>query len=386
MLLKIPYLILALFPIGTMAAPIPTKHGAEIEETSKKESPPWKKESIAKRERNDANSTNVSTQVSNPIEAKNDTVNAKDKDASLKNVLKNVLKRFEKRFETREEEEKSCEWWHGQCGWPICPEGAIVETKPGDCCQSCSAGLVNVGGQDGASLPENGGYVGGFGGIGDLGVQDGDSLPGNGGYGYLDLGVQDGVQYGDSLPGNGGFGMGMGGGYGGEGNLGVQHDDYLPVKTPGASLPGNGGFGGGLGWAGYGMGQGNQNYDNVQSNIGTRNSPDGWTTEVTVACDSTWTNVQGETCQIYAEKRWCANLGGGLGDIQRFQDLADFEGRTALVCPECGCKGETESKDEESNDYYYNPSGETESEDKGSNFDNNSGININIKINNPTSE
>merc|ERR1712212_537263 len=172
---------------------------------------------------------NVSTQVSNPIEAKNDTVNAKDKDASLKNVLKNVLKRFEKRFETREEEEKSCEWWHGKCGWPICPEGAIVETKPGDCCQSCS-GLVNVGGQDGASLP------------------------GNGGYGYLDLGVQDGVQYGDSLPGNGGFGMGMGGGYGGEGNLGVQHDDYLPVKTPGASLPGNGGFGGGLGWAGYGMG------------------------------------------------------------------------------------------------------------------------------------
>jgi len=105
-----------------------------------------------------------------------------------------------------------------------------------------------------------------------------------------------------------------------------------------------------------------------------------------VACDSTWTNVQGETCQTYAENGWCANLGGGLGDIQRFQDLADFEGRTALVCPECGCKGETESKDEESNDYYYNPSGETESEDKGSNFDNNSGININIKINNPTSE
>jgi len=105
-----------------------------------------------------------------------------------------------------------------------------------------------------------------------------------------------------------------------------------------------------------------------------------------VACDSTWTNVQGETCQTYAENGWCANLGGGLGDIRRFQDLADFEGRTALVCPECGCKGETESKDEESNDYYYNPSGETESEDKGSNFDNNSGININIKINNPTSE
>merc|ERR1712087_703825 len=70
--------------------------------------------------------------------------------------------------------------------------------------------------------------------------------------------------------------------------------------------------------------------------------PEGRTAVEGVACDSTWTNVQGETCQTYAEKRWCANLGGGLGEIQRFQDLADFEGRTALVCPECGCKGETE--------------------------------------------
>jgi len=387
MLLKIPYLILALFPIGTMAAPIPTKHGAEIEETSKKESPPWKKESIAKRERNDANSTNVSTQVSNPIEAKNDTVNAKDKDASLKNVLKNVLKRFEKRFETREEEEKSCEWWHGQCGWPICPEGAIVETKPGDCCQSCS-GLVNLGGQDGASLPENGGYVGGFGGIGDLGVQDGDSLPGNGGYGYLnlgvqdgvkdgdslpgnggygylDLGVQDGVQYGDSLPGNGGFGMGMGGGYGGEGNLGVQHDDYLPVKTPGASLPGNGGFGGGLGWAGYGMGQGNQNYDNVQSNIGTRNSPDGWTTEVTE------NNEQGTIVDIDTSRHGAPLL---RYNVEEYQPPA---------IPDYVEAGETESEHEEGDYAGSDEYGETESEHEGSNI--NSGININIKINNPTS-
>jgi len=58
--------------------------------------------------------------------------------------------------------------------------------------------------------------------------------------------------------------------------------------------------------------------------------------------------------------------------------------------------GETEYNDDEENyDYYYagdekyinNPSsGETESEDKGSNYDSNSGININIKINNPKSE
>jgi len=58
--------------------------------------------------------------------------------------------------------------------------------------------------------------------------------------------------------------------------------------------------------------------------------------------------------------------------------------------------GETEyNNDEENYDYFYagdekyinNPSsGETESEDKGSNYDSNSGININIKINNPKSE
>ena len=23
------------------------------------------------------------------------------------------------------------------CGWPLCPDGAIPETQPGDCCPSC---------------------------------------------------------------------------------------------------------------------------------------------------------------------------------------------------------------------------------------------------------
>ena len=26
---------------------------------------------------------------------------------------------------------------HIACGWPLCPDGAIPETKPGDCCPSC---------------------------------------------------------------------------------------------------------------------------------------------------------------------------------------------------------------------------------------------------------
>jgi len=81
MRLKILYLIVALFPIVTTAASIPTKNGTETVETSKNESMP-----IAKPKPNDTNSKNVSTQVSNPLEAKNDTVNATDKGASLKNV------------------------------------------------------------------------------------------------------------------------------------------------------------------------------------------------------------------------------------------------------------------------------------------------------------
>merc|ERR1712212_73904 len=83
MRLKIPYLLLALFPIVTSAASIPTQNGNEIEETIKSESMPIVK---GKPNANNAKSTNVSTSVTNPLEAKKDTVNATDKDASLKNV------------------------------------------------------------------------------------------------------------------------------------------------------------------------------------------------------------------------------------------------------------------------------------------------------------
>jgi len=65
-------------------------------------------------------------------------------------------------------------------------------------------------------------------------------------------------------------------------------------------------------------------------------------------CDSTWTasnhrTSYPKTCQIYADEKYCAN--GTYGSAWRknswgtFEDYADLEGRTALVCPECGCKG-----------------------------------------------
>merc|ERR1712212_59007 len=92
MRLKIPYLLLALFPIVTSAASIPTQNGNEIEETIKSESMPIVK---GKPNANNAKSTNVSTSVTNPLEAKKDTVNATDKDASLKNVDRfNRMKRM----------------------------------------------------------------------------------------------------------------------------------------------------------------------------------------------------------------------------------------------------------------------------------------------------
>jgi len=100
-----------------MAASIPGKNGTElqaIEETSKNESMP-----IAKRELNNTNSMNVSTQVSNPLEAKNDTVNATGKDASLKNVLTKIREEIpedipESSPEVEEEEDKAEEDEEGE--------------------------------------------------------------------------------------------------------------------------------------------------------------------------------------------------------------------------------------------------------------------------------
>jgi len=61
-----------------------------------------------------------------------------------------------------------------------------------------------------------------------------------------------------------------------------------------------------------------------------------------IPCDSTWRSRDGTTCQRYAENRFCAHGTYGSGwkeSYGTFENWADSEGRTALVCPECGCKG-----------------------------------------------
>jgi len=71
------------------------------------------------------------------------------------------------------------------------------------------------------------------------------------------------------------------------------------------------------------------------------------TCQAQVSCDSTWTATNHRTsnprtCQIYAQKKYCANGTYGSGWQEgwgTFEDWTDSEGRTALVCPECGCEG-----------------------------------------------
>ena len=62
-------------------------------------------------------------------------------------------------------------------------------------------------------------------------------------------------------------------------------------------------------------------------------------------CDSNWTNIADEDCEKYEEKKWCKKDGNHYGsgwDYEKFgtfdnEDWADYEGRIALVCPQCGC-------------------------------------------------
>jgi len=65
-----------------------------------------------------------------------------------------------------------------------------------------------------------------------------------------------------------------------------------------------------------------------------------------VSCDSTWTarnhkTSRPKTCHIYAQQKYCANGTYGSAWLEgwgTFTDWRDSKGRTALVCPECGCK------------------------------------------------
>jgi len=63
------------------------------------------------------------------------------------------------------------------------------------------------------------------------------------------------------------------------------------------------------------------------------------------SCDSTWKASNGKDCETYARRRYCDGhpyheTGYGTGWQSRwgtFEDYADSQGRTALVCRECGC-------------------------------------------------
>jgi len=65
-------------------------------------------------------------------------------------------------------------------------------------------------------------------------------------------------------------------------------------------------------------------------------------------CDSTWTagnhkTKVPKTCEVYKAMKYCADGSYGSGWKNRwgtFEDYADSKGRTALICPECGCEGD----------------------------------------------
>jgi len=98
-----------------MAASVSAKNGTEIQVTSKNESMP-----IAKTEPNDTNSLNVSTQVSNPLEAKNDTALRLNDEAEQETdalVDEETRQRQGTDTDTCMDKDDNCAIWksHGHC-------------------------------------------------------------------------------------------------------------------------------------------------------------------------------------------------------------------------------------------------------------------------------
>ena len=61
-------------------------------------------------------------------------------------------------------------------------------------------------------------------------------------------------------------------------------------------------------------------------------------------CNANWADSFGDNCQKYADKDWCSPTGGygsewraGWGTIENYA----VDGKSAFVCPQCGC-GNTE--------------------------------------------
>jgi len=61
-----------------------------------------------------------------------------------------------------------------------------------------------------------------------------------------------------------------------------------------------------------------------------------------MTCDPSWTSRTGKTCKDYEVNNWCTKDGNyGTGWEETFKDFDYWalNGRSALVCPQCGCKG-----------------------------------------------
>ena len=63
------------------------------------------------------------------------------------------------------------------------------------------------------------------------------------------------------------------------------------------------------------------------------------------SCNPNFVDYSGNSCQYYADKKWCTSDGKygeswdmDWGDGYKF-DTFEVLDETALVCPQCGCKG-----------------------------------------------
>ena len=63
-------------------------------------------------------------------------------------------------------------------------------------------------------------------------------------------------------------------------------------------------------------------------------------------CDDNWHNPNNVTqsCDYFAKHKWCKQTGDHYGENWKsgwgqFEKYADAHGRTAFVCPQCGCGG-----------------------------------------------
>ena len=60
------------------------------------------------------------------------------------------------------------------------------------------------------------------------------------------------------------------------------------------------------------------------------------------SCNPDFVDIDGDNCQKYIVNEWCSTFGGnGTGWDESYGTFEDFavNGKTAAVCPQCGCGG-----------------------------------------------